>query len=150
MRGGAGEAWTSSLVSGYGWTHDRSHVAAQLPPAAGRAPAARAGARRPLDLACTPNIDNDGDVAFTVQRRSSCSCGAPRATVQIMRVFGQWQISDDLPADPLHLHETCNELNLQHELRQGRLADDTLVVIGEHLVTPGSRRRRLLVRCRSS
>ena len=55
-----------------------------------------------------------------------------------MRVFGQWQIQDDLLADRLHLHETCNELNLNMNCVKTGVAGSTLVVIGEHLVTPGA------------
>ena len=58
-----------------------------------------------------------------------------------MRVFGQWQIQDDLLADRLHLHETCNELNLNMNIVKTGVAGSTLVVIGEHLVTPGRRRQ---------
>jgi hypothetical protein len=58
--------------------------------------------------------------------------------VEIMRVFGQWQIQDDLLADRLHLHETCNELNLNMNCVKTGVAGSTLVVISEHLTTPGA------------
>jgi hypothetical protein len=58
--------------------------------------------------------------------------------VEIMRVFGQWQISDDLLGDRLKLHETCNELNLNMNCVKSGIAGATLVVTGEHLVTPGA------------
>ena len=90
-----------------------------------------------VDLGLAPNLDNDGDVAFTVNEQQlfvRCSEG----DVEIMRVFGQWQIQDDLLADRLHLHETCNELNLNMNCVKTGVAGSTLVVIGEHLVTPGA------------
>jgi hypothetical protein len=90
-----------------------------------------------VDLGLPPNIDNDGDVAFTVNEQQlfiRCSEGE----VEIMRVFGQWQISDDLLGDRLKLHETCNELNLNMNCVKSGIAGTTLVVTGEHLVTPGA------------
>ena len=50
-----------------------------------------------IDQALAPNVDNDGDVAFTVQDQQlfvRCTEG----DFQIMRVFGQWAISDAVPA----------------------------------------------------
>ena len=90
-----------------------------------------------VDLGLAPNLDNDGDVAFTVNDQQlfvRCYEGE----VEIMRVFGQWQIQDDLLGDRLHLHETCNELNLNMNCVKTGVAGSTLVVIGEHLVTPGA------------
>ena len=90
-----------------------------------------------VDLGLQPNLDTDGDVAFTVNDQQlfvRCSEGE----VEIMRVFGQWQIQEDLLADRLHLHETCNELNLNMNCVKTGVAGSTLVVIGEHLVAPGA------------
>ena len=90
-----------------------------------------------VDLGLPPNLDNDGDVAFTVNEQQlfvRCTEGE----VEIMRVFGQWQIQDDLLGDRLKLHETCNELNLNMNCVKTGVAGSTLVVIGEHLVTPGA------------
>ena len=90
-----------------------------------------------VDLGLQPNLDNDGDVAFTVNDQQlfvRCSEGE----VEIMRVFGQWQIQEDMLADRLHLHETCNELNLNMNCVKTGVAGSTLVVIGEHLTTPGA------------
>ena len=90
-----------------------------------------------VDLGLQPNLDNDGDVAFTVSDQQlfvRCSEGE----VEIMRVFGQWQIQEELLADRLHLHETCNELNLNMNCVKTGVAGSTLVVIGEHLATPGA------------
>jgi hypothetical protein len=90
-----------------------------------------------VDLGLQPNLDNDGDVAFTVNDQQlfvRCSEGE----VEIMRVFGQWQIQEELLGDRLHLHETCNELNLNMNCVKTGVAGSTLVVIGEHLATPGA------------
>jgi hypothetical protein len=90
-----------------------------------------------VDLGLQPNLDADGDVALSVNDQQlfvRCSEGE----VEIMRVFGQWQIQDDLLADRLHLHETCNELNLNMNCVKTGVAGSTLVVISEHLTTPGA------------
>jgi len=90
-----------------------------------------------VDLGLQPNLDTDGDVAFTVNEQQlfvRCTEGE----VEIMRVFGQWQIQEELLGDRLHLHETCNELNLNMNMVKTGVAGSTLVVISEHLVTPGA------------
>ena len=90
-----------------------------------------------VDLGLPPNIDSDGDVAFTVNEQQlfvRCTEG----DVEIMRVFGQWQIQDDLLGDRVKLFETCNELNLNMNTVKTGIAGTTLVVTAEHLVTPGA------------
>ncbi|MGL5911808.1 MAG: T3SS (YopN, CesT) and YbjN peptide-binding chaperone 1 [Phycicoccus sp.] len=90
-----------------------------------------------VDLGLAPNIDSDGDVAFTANDQQlfiRCTEG----DVQVMRVFGQWQIQDDLAGDRMKLFETCNELNLNMNHLKTGLAGTTLVVTGEHVVTPGA------------
>ncbi len=90
-----------------------------------------------IDQGLGPDIDGDGDVAFTVQDQQlfvRCSEG----DFQIMRVFGQWAIGEAVPADPLKRLETCNELTLQLNIVKLGLAHDTLVVTAEHVVSPQS------------
>jgi hypothetical protein len=90
-----------------------------------------------IDAELAPNVDSDGDVAFTVQEQQlfvRCTEG----DFQIMRVFGQWAISDAVPSDPLTRLATCNEITLQMNCVKCGLANDTLVVTSEHVVTPAS------------
>lgn len=90
-----------------------------------------------IDQGLAPDIDGDGDVAFTVQDQQlfvRCSEG----DFQIMRVFGQWAIGEAVPGDPLKRLETCNELTLQLNIVKLGLAHDTLVVTAEHVVSPQS------------
>lgn len=90
-----------------------------------------------IDQGLRPDIDGDGDVAFTVQDQQlfvRCTEG----DFQIMRLFGQWAISDAVPADPLTRLATCNELTLQLNIVKAGLANDTLVVTAEHVITPQS------------
>ena len=86
-----------------------------------------------IDQGLAPNVDDDGDVAFTVQDQQlfvRCSEG----DFQIMRVFGLWAISDTVPSDPLTRLATCNEITLQMNVVKAGLANDTLVVTSEHIV----------------
>jgi hypothetical protein len=86
-----------------------------------------------IDQGLAPNVDNDGDVAFTVQDQQlfvRCTEG----DFQIMRLFGQWAISDTVPSDPLTRLATCNEITLQMNVVKAGLANDTLVVTSEHIV----------------
>lgn len=88
-----------------------------------------------IDQGHRPDIDSDGDVAFTVQDQQlfvRCTEG----DFQIMRVFGQWAIGDAVPADPLVRLQACNDLTLQLNVVKAGIANDTLVVTGEHVVTP--------------
>jgi hypothetical protein len=90
-----------------------------------------------IDQGLAPNVDSDGDVAFTVQDQQlfvRCTEG----DFQIMRLFGQWAISDAVPGDPLTRLSTCNEITLQMNIVKAGLANDTLVVTAEHIVMPTS------------
>jgi len=86
-----------------------------------------------IDAGLAPNVDGDGDVAFTVQDQQlfvRCTEG----DFQIMRVFGQWAIGEAVPSDPLTRLATCNEITLQMNSVKCGLANDTLVVTSEHIV----------------
>ncbi|MEO5981187.1 MAG: hypothetical protein ABIQ13_02615 [Pedococcus sp.] len=90
-----------------------------------------------IDMGLSPDIDGDGDVAFTVQDQQlfvRCTEG----DFQIMRLFGQWAISDAVPNDPLTRLATCNEITLQLNIVKAGLANDTLIVTGEHIVVPNT------------
>jgi hypothetical protein len=90
-----------------------------------------------VDLGLGPNIDGDGDVAFTVNEQNlfaRCTEGE----VEILRIFGQWQIQEEHVGDRLKLYETCNEVNLHMNHVKTGIAGNTLVVTGEHVVTPGA------------
>lgn len=95
------------------------------------------------DMGRNPNIDGDGDVAFTVSDQQlfvRCSEG----DFQIMRLFGQWQIGAPVPDDVTRQMQTCNELNLTLNMVKTGIANGTLVVTGEHLITHHESVRMLL------
>ena len=86
-----------------------------------------------LDEGLEPNIDEDGDVAFTVQdQQLFVRCMEGDFTV--MRVFGQWQIGADVPQDALTQLMACNELTLSLNVVKTGIANETLVVTGEHVI----------------
>jgi hypothetical protein len=97
-----------------------------------------------IDEGFEPNIDQDGDVAFTVQDQQifvRCMEG----DFTIMRIFGQWRVGDDVPQDALSQLQACNELTLRLNIVKAGIANGTLVVTGEHVVTPDTDIRQLLV-----
>ncbi|MDQ1538992.1 MAG: hypothetical protein QOE58_3385 [Actinomycetota bacterium] len=97
-----------------------------------------------IDEGFEPNIDEDGDVAFTVQDQQlfvRCMEG----DFTIMRVFGQWQVGEDVPSDLLSQLQACNELTLSLNIVKAGIANGTLVVTGEHVVAAETDVKRLLV-----
>jgi hypothetical protein len=97
-----------------------------------------------IDEGFGPNIDDDGDVAFTVQGQQlfvRCMEG----DFTIMRVFGQWQIGTEVPQDELSQLRACNELTLRLNVVKAGIANETLVVTGEHVVGPDTDVKGLLV-----
>jgi hypothetical protein len=62
-----------------------------------------------------------------------------------MRVFGQWQVGDDVPQDALSQLQACNELTLRLNVVRAGIADGTLVVTGEHVIAPETDVKELLV-----
>ncbi len=90
------------------------------------------------DLGLNPNIDGDGDVAFTVGEPAQqlfvrCQDG----DFPVMRIFGQWMIGDQVPEDALVRLQRTNDFTLQLNLVKVGIANDNLVVTGEHVVTDG-------------
>jgi hypothetical protein len=96
-----------------------------------------------MDEGFRPDIDDDGDVAFKVQGQQlfvRCMEG----DFTIMRVFGQWQIGEDVPQDVLTQLQTCNDLTLRLNVVKVGIANGTLVVTGEHVVAPETELKTLL------
>lgn len=85
------------------------------------------------DLSAAPNIDGDGDVAFTVNEQQLFA-RCVEAEPALLRVFGQWAIEDRLLEDRTHLLEVSNEVSLNLSCVTTGIAERTLVVSSEHLV----------------
>jgi len=97
-----------------------------------------------IDEGFEPNIDEDGDVAFTIQEQQlfvRCMEG----DFTVMRIFGQWQVGDDVPQDELSQLRACNELTLRLNVVKAGIANGTLVVTGEHVVAPDGEVKELLL-----
>jgi hypothetical protein len=89
------------------------------------------------DLSLTPVIDEDGDVAFTIDEQKMfvrCQDGE----LPLMRVFGQWLIGDHVPDDPLLRLQRCNDFTLQLNCAKTGVSNDNLVVTTEHVITEGA------------
>ena len=100
------------------WHHDRSRFAAQLP----RRPTSTrcvAGSSASSDLGSSPDIDADGDVTFTVNDQN-LFIPLSRGELQIMRIFGQWQLPEPAHRPGDQGARTCNRLNLTLQLRPDR------------------------------
>ena len=90
-----------------------------------------------------PDIDPDGDVSFKVEGQQlfvHCTEGE----LPVMRVFGQWQIGQDLPDDVLAQYRAANDLSLRLNIVKAGINAGTLVVTCEHIVTPTSDVRQLI------
>jgi len=97
-----------------------------------------------IDEGFKPNIDEDGDVAFKVQdQQLFVRCMEGDFTV--MRVFGQWQIGEGVPQDALTQLLACNELTLSLNVVKAGIANQTLVVTGEHVIGKDTDVKGLLV-----
>lgn len=82
-----------------------------------------------------PEVDADGDVSYKVEGQQlfvRCVDGEPA----MMRVFGQWQITDDLPQDITKQLLAANDVSLSLNIVKTGLANGNLIVTGEHLVAP--------------
>ncbi|WP_446664463.1 hypothetical protein [Flexivirga sp. B27] len=83
-----------------------------------------------------PEVDADGDVSYKVEGQQlfvRCVDGEPA----MMRVFGQWQITDDLPQDITKQLLAANDVSLSLNIVKTGLANGNLIVTGEHLVAAG-------------
>lgn len=88
------------------------------------------------DLEVQPDIDGDGDVTITVNDQQlfvRCHEG----DLEIMRVFGQWQLPPQLEGDSERLLQLCNELNLTLNCVKTGIGNGTLAVTCDQLMTPG-------------
>lgn len=85
------------------------------------------------DLELEPNIDKEGDVAFRANDQQ-LFVRCLENDVRIMRVFGQWQISEPVPQDKVMQLSVCNDLNLSMTMVKTGIGKDALVVTSEHIV----------------
>lgn len=90
-----------------------------------------------VDAGAQPNLDTDGDVAFQANEQT-VFVRVTEGDLPVMRIFGQWTLPDEVASDPERIAATCNEVNLSLNCVKTGVANNTLVVTSEHLVTEGA------------
>lgn len=83
-----------------------------------------------------PQVDGDGDVSFDVQGQTMF-VRVTEGDIDIMRVFGQWQIGADVPQDTLRWLNNTNDVTLGANVVKLGIVGTTLVVSGEHIMLKG-------------
>jgi hypothetical protein len=86
------------------------------------------------DLQFGPDLDGQGDVAFTAQGQKLFVRSLEGGQVDIMRTFGQWQIADSVPADMQTRLNACNDISLGMNLVKAGIAGGTLVLTVEQII----------------
>lgn len=79
-------------------------------------------------------IDDDGDVMYTVEDQN-LFVRVMEGEISLIRLFGQWQITEDLPKDITKRLNAANDVTLSLNIVKVGIAGEMLVVSGEHLVT---------------
>ncbi len=86
------------------------------------------------DLQFGPDLDAQGDVAFTAQGQKLFVRSLEGGQVDIMRTFGQWQIADSVPEDMETRLNACNDISLGMNLVKAGIAGGTLVLTVEQII----------------
>jgi hypothetical protein len=86
------------------------------------------------DLQMNPDLDAEGDVAFTVKDQKLFVKVVPGQQFDIMRIFGQWQISSTVPDDLTARLNGCNDVTLGVNLVKAGIANGNLVLAVEQIV----------------
>lgn len=109
---------------------------AGVPPQAGGSLRDKALAALAADNIAT-QVDGDGDIVFALEdQQLLVRCIDTEPGLALLRIFGQWQITDDLPADPAKRLLAANDVNLGINFVKLGIAGDNLIVAGDHLVGP--------------
>lgn len=82
-----------------------------------------------------PQIDSDGDIMYTVEDQN-LFVRVMEGEVDLIRLFGQWQITEDITADATKRLDAANDVTLSLNIIKVGIARDMVVVSGEHLVSP--------------
>ncbi len=86
------------------------------------------------DLKFDPDLDSQGDVAFTAAEHKLFVRIIESDKFDIMRTFGQWQISDRIPADMETRLNACNDVTLGMNLVKAGIAGGNLILTIEQVV----------------
>lgn len=86
------------------------------------------------DLQMQPDLDSQGDVAFTVRDQKLFVKAVTGEQFDIMRVYGQWQIAETVPADLQTRLNGCNDITLGVNLVKAGIANGNLVLAVEQII----------------
>lgn len=84
-----------------------------------------------MDL--VPQIDNDGDIAVEVNDQR-LFVRVTEGDLVLLRVFGQWSITDDIPGGIRPL-DAANTVNMQMNFVKLLISQQVLIVSADHIVT---------------
>lgn len=86
------------------------------------------------DLKLSPDITSGGDVRFMAQDQQLFAKCIQNGQVEVLRIYGQWQISDTVPDDMATRLNACNDITLGVHLVKAGIASGNLVLAVEQLV----------------
>ncbi|MGB7425403.1 MAG: hypothetical protein WA903_10940 [Ornithinimicrobium sp.] len=86
------------------------------------------------DLKFSPDLDTQGDVAFTAGDHKLFVRCLESEKFDIMRTFGQWQISDRIPQDLQTRLNACNDVTLGMNLVKAGIAGGNLILTVEQVI----------------
>lgn len=86
------------------------------------------------ELKFEPDLDTEGDIAFTAAEHKMFVRCLDSEKFDIMRVFGQWAISDRVPSDMETRLNACNDVTLGMNLVKAGIAGGNLVLTVEQVV----------------
>ncbi|WP_202878809.1 hypothetical protein [Ornithinimicrobium ciconiae] len=88
------------------------------------------------DLKLQPDLDSDGDVKFVAQEQQLFARSLTGGQLDILRVYGQWKISENVPEDLLTRLNGCNDITLGVNLVKAGIAAGNLVLSVEQVIAP--------------
>ncbi|MGB7449098.1 MAG: hypothetical protein WA892_08235 [Ornithinimicrobium sp.] len=86
------------------------------------------------ELKFEPDLDTEGDIAFTAAEHKMFVRCLDSEKFDIMRVFGQWAISERVPSDMETRLNACNDVTLGMNLVKAGIAGGNLVLTVEQVV----------------
>ncbi|CAN5404207.1 hypothetical protein BH23ACT6_BH23ACT6_08290 [soil metagenome] len=86
------------------------------------------------DLKFDPDLDSEGDVAFTAAEHKLFVRSMDNDKFDIMRTFGQWKIADRIPPDMETRLNACNDVTLGMNLVKAGIAGGNLILTVEQVI----------------
>jgi len=86
------------------------------------------------ELKFEPDLDTEGDIGFTAAEHTMFVRCLDSEKFDIMRVFGQWAISERVPSDLQTRLNACNDVTLGMNLVKAGIAGGNLVLTVEQVI----------------